>query len=195
MWLIAMIYEPHTERNYSLWVDGHLPTNDKLEEIISNLISSHYFDNMDDTHLAESFDDQLGENYHHLQRDRKKRPTSYVHILKPSNSLSLPGSFNPIADEFGRLKNRKDYRLFGLFAGEFMDDPDKDMKSLKESFLKTINDYQFEVKKEESYRKMENVKSQFTEISKFILDCHFFPYTVIRTGLRSLGFKSEEIIF
>lgn len=190
-----MIYEPHTERNYSLWVDGHLPTKDKLEEIISNLISSQYFDNMDDTHLVESFDDLLGENYYHLQRDRMKRPTSYVHILKLSNSLSLLGSFNPISDEFGGSKNRKDYRLFGLFAREFMDDPDKDMKSLKGSFLKTINDYHFKIKKEESYRNIENVKLQLTELSKFILDGHFFPYTVIRQALRNLGFKSEELIF
>ena len=98
-------------------------------------------------------------------------------------------------DEDHVIQNTKTYRLFGLFAEEFIDDPDKDMKSLKESFLNTLNDYHFDIKNEESYRDIENVRSLLTELSRYILDGLFFPYSHIRRGLQSIGFESDEFTF
>lgn len=172
-----MIHEPQTERNYSLWIDGYLPENSKLVEIISK------------------FENLIGENYRNLQEDRKKKPRSYVHLLKPKSLIGSTGIYNPIMDEDHGIQNTKQYRLFGLFAEEFIDDPDKDMKSLKESFLKTLNECHFDIKHEESYRDIENVRSHLTELSRYILDGLFFPYSHIRRGLQNIGFESDEFTF
>lgn len=190
-----MIFEPQTERNYSLWVDGYLPHKNKLEEITSQNGNRDKLFDMNDTVLTQSFDYKLGVNFHDLQYDRKKKPRSYVHLLKPKSLIGSTGIYNPIANEDHDMQNRNNYRLFGLFVEELIDDQDKDIKSLRRSFLKTINDYQFDIKNEESYTNKEIVKSHLSELSYFILDGHFFPHSSIRRGLQNIGFESDEFTF
>ena len=57
-----MMYEPQTERNYSLWVDGYLPEKNRLEEIISTLGNDDRLFDMSDTVLIQSFENQMEGN-------------------------------------------------------------------------------------------------------------------------------------
>lgn len=189
--LIVMIYEPKTEMHYSLWVDGFLPSKKTLVNVLSEKARLIYNNNPNDTTLMEDFENRMTAIYSQIPNGKTTHTCTYVHLLKPCYSHSLPGSSNPIKDEWIGLDNHKDYRLLVMLKNTD-DASNNEIQSMKSTFLKTVEAFNIIIKPHQSYNDLMKFKDYLRHFSKYLLGMYFFPFQSIRDGIRILGFDSED---
>ena len=189
-----MIFEPKTEKHYTIWVDGFLPPPKTLADTLTNKWKSIYLDNPNDTTLMEEFESKVWQRYYKLS-GQSNPANCYAHLLKPAGSHSLPGSYNPIKDEWYGLdnKDKHKYRLFVMLRNTDNEN-EREHNLVKKALLDTIDSIHFSIKTEDSYRNLERFKDYLGYFSKYLIDRYFFPFQSIRDGIRDLGFSSEDAI-
>lgn len=195
-----MIYECHDDIGYTCWVDGFLPSGLELISMMPNDMVKRFnlleSNKVPDNLLLDEFDTEMAQRYS-PKSGMKRVEEGHLHLLRPKPLTMAMGTVNPIRKEFYNLNNaveKQSYSLFGLFTNQMKENDEYDMVGYQNSFLDTLNHFKFDVKKEETYKNIENTKDQLTHLSEFILLSYYLPYGLITKKLNDLEFDSVDAI-
>ena len=182
-----MIYKTKGLDYETLWVDGYLPSQNKLRNIFSNQRGVKLNVDINDLDIIKGVESMSNRNY--AERFPSiTRPQAYIQILKPKSVDYIAGKTNQLQSEFV-LDNtpRDNYRMF------FMVSRDSFISNvLKDSFLDALESLNFEKKAEDDYYNKKNLEKYLTQLSDYFIERYFLPYQLIKNDLASLGFDSEN---
>ena len=192
-----MIFEPDSDHHYACWVDGYLPLVSELEKLIDSQSFCEITRKVSDSQIVTELGKNLRNNYSEIANKDRKKPQSYIHIFKPEILDSPSGIVKPIHIEYNnmsRVPYRRQYRLLAIFSKESIENKEYDVKSLKKSFLMSINCFNINTKENSTYKHLDYFKNQLQELSNYIFESYFLPFGLIKNNLKNIGISSEDDI-